>query len=268
MMNEQEYLGLLRLCINSDRVPNRTGIDTLQSPPGQQLKLDLHGNKLPLLTTKKMNYRAAFVELIWMLRGHSTTEFLHENGVHIWDSWATEDGELGPIYGTQWRSFGGRKGGKDQIVALERGLAADPHSRRHLVSAWDPNSLELQALPPCPFAFQFIVDSRNRLNCVVYQRSADVFLGVPFDMLEFATLTIILAQLHNFAPGTLTMQFGDLHIYVNHIYPAALQLTRDTLTPAHLAVNDKLDSITSLELDDLTVVNYNHHDPIVAKVAV
>ena len=222
---EEQYLDLLRdLLDHGVRRGDRTGTGTL-GLFGRQMRFDL-GRGFPLLTTKKLHWRSIVVELLWFLRGETNVRWLQDRGVSIWDEWADPDGELGPVYGKQWRSWTAPDGRQiDQIARLVEGLRADPYSRRHVVSAWNPAEVEDMALPPCHCLFQFHV-AEGRLSCQLYQRSADVFLGVPFNIASYALLTMMIAKAVGLEPGDFVHTLGDAHLYANHQEQARLQVSR------------------------------------------
>ena len=221
----QQYLDLLdRVLRTGGKKSDRTGTGTL-SVFGHQMRFDLAAG-FPLLTTKKLHTKSIIVELLWFLRGDTNIAYLKDNGVSIWNEWADEDGELGPVYGHQWRSWPAPDGGKiDQIAQVVAGLRKNPDSRRHIVTAWNPAEVDQMALPPCHCLFQFYV-ADGRLSCQLYQRSADIFLGVPFNIASYALLTLMVAQVTGLKPGEFVHTLGDAHIYSNHIEQANIQLSR------------------------------------------
>ena len=225
---EFQYLNLLRdILDNGVRRDDRTGTGTL-GVFGRQIRFDL-ARGFPLLTTKKLHLRSILVELLWFLRGDTNIAWLKENGCSIWDEWADASGDLGPVYGKQWRSWATPNGETiDQITRLVEGLKTNPNSRRHIVSAWNPGDIDDMALPPCHCLFQFFV-ADGKLSCQLYQRSADVFLGVPFNIASYALLTLMVAQVCGLEPGEFVHTFGDAHLYLNHVEQAELQLTRQPL---------------------------------------
>ena len=263
----KQYLDLLRL-VREQGVPrsDRTGVGTV-GIFGHQLRFDL-ADGFPLLTTKKLHVKAIIHELLWFLSGSTNIRYLKENGVGIWDEWADESGELGPVYGKQWRSWAAPDGRAiDQIAQLLHGLKADPFSRRHIVSAWNPAEVDDMALPPCHCLFQFHV-AEGRLSCQLYQRSADVFLGVPFNIASYALLTQMVAQVTGYAPGEFIHSFGDTHLYSNHIEQADLQLRREPRPLPRIRINPDVRSLFDFVYDDFRVEDYHPHPAIKAEVAV
>ena len=263
---EWQYLNLLRdILDNGVRRDDRTGTGTL-GVFGRQIRFDL-SKGFPLLTTKKLHTRSIFIELLWFLRGETNIGWLKDNGVGIWDEWADENGDLGPVYGKQWRSWAAPNGQSiDQIQKLIHGLKTNPNSRRHIVSAWNPADVDDMALPPCHCLFQFFV-ADGKLSCQLYQRSADVFLGVPFNIASYALLTIMLAQVVGLEPGDFVHTFGDAHLYLNHLEQAELQLTRAPLPLPTLTVAPKSD-LFAYELSDFVLNDYQSWPHIKAAVAV
>ncbi|WP_303719128.1 thymidylate synthase [Brevundimonas naejangsanensis] len=263
---EQQYLNLLRdILDNGVRRDDRTGTGTL-GVFGRQMRFDL-SRGFPLLTTKKLHTRSIFIELLWFLRGETNIAWLKDNGVSIWDEWADADGDLGPVYGKQWRSWAAPNGQSiDQIAKLVHGLKTNPNSRRHIVSAWNPADVDDMALPPCHCLFQFFV-ADGKLSCQLYQRSADVFLGVPFNIASYALLTHMLAKVVGLEPGDFVHTFGDAHLYLNHLEQAELQLTRAPLPLPTLSVADK-DDLFGFELSDFVLNDYQSWPHIKAAVAV
>jgi thymidylate synthase len=263
----QAYLDLLRLVRERGVTrSDRTGTGTL-SLFGHQMRFDL-AKGFPLLTTKKLHRKSIIHELLWFLAGDTNTAYLKANGVSIWDEWADEAGNLGPVYGAQWRSWPARDGGTiDQIAEVERSLKADPYSRRHIVSAWNPADLPRMALAPCHCLFQFYV-AEGRLSCQLYQRSADVFLGVPFNIASYALLTMMMAQVTNLEPGEFVHTFGDVHLYLNHIEQAEEQLTRELRPLPRMALNPAVRSIFDFAYEDFTLTGYHPHPAIKAPIAV
>jgi thymidylate synthase len=221
----------------------------------------------PLLTTKKLHVKSIIVELLWFLRGDTNIQHLHDHGVSIWDEWADENGDLGPVYGKQWRSWAAPDGRSiDQITQLVTGLKANPYSRRHIVSAWNPSEVDDMALPPCHCLFQFFV-AEGRLSCQLYQRSADMFLGVPFNIASYALLTLMVAQATGLKPGEFVHTLGDAHLYKNHMDQAKLQLTRQPLPFPSLTLAPKTD-LFGFEYADFKLENYQAHPGIAAPIAV
>ena len=268
---EQPYLDLLDEVLTSGvERSDRTGVGTL-GVFGRQMRFDL-ARGFPLLTTKRVHFKSVALELLWFLRGDTNVRWLQERGVSIWDEWADADGELGPVYGAQWRSWAAPDGRViDQIARLLEGLRTDPFSRRHIVSAWNPADVEAMALAPCHCLFQFFVAPQaggpGRLSCQLYQRSADVFLGVPFNIASYALLTHMVAQSAGLEPGDFIHTMGDAHLYLNHIAQAELQLTRAPLAPPRLTLAPKTD-LFAFGYDDIGLESYAAHPPIKAKVAV
>lgn len=268
---EWQYLSLLRdILDNGVRRDDRTGTGTL-GVFGRQMRFDL-SKGFPLLTTKKLHTRSIFIELLWFLRGETNIAWLKDNGVSIWDEWADANGELGPVYGKQWRSWAAPNGQNiDQIQKLVHGLKVNPNSRRHIVSAWNPADVDDMALPPCHCLFQFFVAPNEKgggkLSCQLYQRSADVFLGVPFNIASYALLTHMLAQVVGLEPGDFVHTFGDAHLYLNHLEQAELQLSRSPLPLPTLTIADK-DDLFGFELSDFVLNGYQAWPHIKAPVAV
>ncbi|WP_046652925.1 thymidylate synthase [Brevundimonas diminuta] len=263
---EWQYLNLLRdILDNGVRRDDRTGTGTL-GVFGRQMRFDL-SKGFPLLTTKKLHTRSIFIELLWFLRGETNIAWLKDNGVSIWDEWADASGDLGPVYGKQWRSWAAPNGASiDQIQKLVHGLKTNPNSRRHIVSAWNPADVDDMALPPCHCLFQFVV-ADGKLSCQLYQRSADVFLGVPFNIASYALLTHMLAKIVGLEPGDFVHTFGDAHLYLNHLEQAELQLSRAPLPLPTLSVADK-DDLFGFELSDFVLNDYQSWPHIKAPVAV
>ncbi|GAA1452623.1 thymidylate synthase [Nesterenkonia lacusekhoensis] len=245
---------------------DRTGTGT-RSVFGRQIRFDL-AESFPLITTKRVHFRSVALELLWFLRGDSNATWLQERGVRIWNEWADEDGELGPIYGVQWRSWPTPDGGSlDQISQVIDQLKTSPDSRRHVVSAWNPGQIEDMALPPCHILFQFYV-ADGRLSCQLYQRSADMFLGVPFNIASYSLLTLMVAQQVGLEPGEFIWSGGDCHIYDNHVEQVQEQLSRQAYPAPQLKLVRTPDSIFDYELEDFEVLDYQHHPTIKAPVAV
>lgn len=250
--------------------PDRTGTGT-KGVFGRQIRFDL-SEGFPLLTTKRVHFKSVAVELLWFLRGDTNVAWLQEHGCSIWDEWADEAGELGPVYGKQWRSWAAPDGRVvDQVARLVEGLKTNRYSRRHVVSAWNPAEVDDMALPPCHCLFQFFVapgpDGRDRLSCQLYQRSADIFLGVPFNIASYALLTEMVAAETGLAPGEFVHSFGDLHLYLNHQDQARLQLTRD-IRPSPRLVLAERPRLFDYEPQDIAVEAYQPHPAIKAPVAV
>jgi thymidylate synthase len=263
----QQYLTLVRHILDHGvRKSDRTGTGTL-SVFGEQLRFDL-GAGFPLLTTKKVHLRSIIHELLWFLAGDTNVRYLNENKVTIWDEWADENGELGPIYGYQWRSWPAADGRHiDQISQVIDSIRRDPDSRRHIVSAWNVGDLDRMALSPCHALFQFYV-ADGRLSCQLYQRSADVFLGVPFNIASYALLTLMVAQVCDLQPGQFVHTFGDVHLYRNHIEQAKEQLTRDPRPLPSMQLNPAVRSIFDFKFSDFTLESYDPHPGIKAPIAV
>ncbi len=245
---------------------DRTGTGT-RSVFGHQMRFDL-SEKFPLLTTKKMFLKGVIYELLWFLQGSTNTKYLTENNVHIWDEWADEDGELGPVYGRQWRHWESRDGRViDQISKIVDQIKKNPDSRRHIVSAWNVGEIENMALPPCHLLFQFYVDD-GKLSCQLYQRSADVFLGVPFNIASYALLTLMMAQICDLKPGEFVHTFGDAHIYTNHFEQIKEQLSRKPLTPPVMKINPNVKNIFDFTFEDFELQEYEYHPAIKGKISV
>ena len=245
---------------------DRTGTGTL-SIFGHQMEFDL-SDGFPLVTTKKVHLKSIVHELIWFLQGSTNISYLKENGVSIWDEWADEKGDLGPVYGAQWRSWpDGNNGTIDQIQNLIQGIKTNPDSRRHIVSAWNPALVDEMALPPCHSLFQFYV-ANEELSCQLYQRSADIFLGVPFNIASYALLTHMVAHVCNLKAGKFVHTFGDAHLYLNHLDQAKLQLSRDTKILPQLKLNSEIKNIFDFKFEDIEIINYESHPSISAPIAV
>jgi thymidylate synthase len=263
---EFQYLNLLRdILDNGVRRDDRTGTGTL-GVFGRQIRFDL-AQGFPLLTTKKLHLRSILVELLWFLRGDTNIAWLKENGCSIWDEWADASGDLGPVYGKQWRSWATPNGETiDQITRLVEGLKTNPNSRRHIVSAWNPGDIDDMALPPCHCLFQFFV-ADGKLSCQLYQRSADVFLGVPFNIASYALLTLMVAQVCGLEPGEFVHTFGDAHLYLNHVEQAELQLTRQPLPLPVMTITPHAD-LFAYAPADFVLSDYTPWPHIKAAVAV
>ena len=263
----KQYHDLMRHVLDKGvRKSNRTGVDTI-STFGYQTRYDL-SQGFPLVTTKKIHTKSAVHELLWFLRGDTNIKYLKDNGVSIWNEWADENGDLGPVYGRQWRSWPGKNGQTiDQIAQIVQEIKTNPDSRRLIVSAWNPADIPDMALAPCHCLFQFYV-ADGKLSCQLYQRSADVFLGVPFNIASYALLTLMIAQVAGLKPGDFVHSFGDLHIYVNHLEQVNLQLTRAPYTLPTLELNPYVKDIFSFKFEDFELQNYQHHPAIRAEVAV
>lgn len=301
----KQYLDLLRHVFDNGVERNdRTGTGTF-SVFGYQFRHDLSSG-FPLLTTKKVFLKGIIHELLWMISGDTNIKYLTDNGVHIWDEWSDSDGALGPVYGAMWRSWPNSDGSSiDQIKAVVESIKNSPDSRRHIVTAWNPSVVKKQALPPCHCFFQFYVSSpnkweliddygtfglydngndqetfpheeikkinaemRNRLSCQLYQRSADVFLGVPFNIASYALLTMMVAQVCDLEPGDFVHTFGDVHIYKNHVDQVKLQLTREPLPLPKMIINKNINNIDDFKYEDFKIVDYKYHPPIKGKVSV
>jgi len=263
----KQYLDLMRHVLeHGDEKTDRTGTGTL-SVFGWQMRFPLRDG-FPLLTTKKLHTRSIIHELLWFLQGNTNIHYLKENGVSIWDEWADETGELGPVYGKQWRRWESTDGRTvDQISALVDNLKNNPDSRRHLVTAWNPGEIGRMALPPCHVLFQFYV-ANGRLSCQLYQRSADIFLGVPFNIASYALLTLMLAQVCGYQPGDFIWTGGDCHLYLNHLDQAHEQLSRELRALPVMQINPAVDDIFAFRFEDFSLTGYDPHPHIKASVAV
>jgi len=263
----RQYLELMRhVAERGHRKDDRTGTGTL-SVFGWQMRFDL-AEGFPLLTTKKLHTRSIIHELLWFLRGDTNIKYLKDNKVSIWDEWADENGELGPVYGKQWRRWETPDGRSiDQIAQLIEALKKNPDSRRHIVSAWNPGEIEGMALPPCHALFQFYV-AGGKLSCQLYQRSADIFLGVPFNIASYALLTMMVAQVCGYELGDFVWTGGDCHLYVNHLEQTKLQLSREPRALPTMRINPDVKDIFAFTIDDFTLEGYDPHPHISAPVAV
>ena len=263
----QQYLDLMRYVLEGGVEKNdRTGTGTL-STFGYQMRFDL-ADGFPLLTTKKLHLKSILYELLWMLNGETNVRYLNEHGVTIWDEWADAEGELGPVYGAQWRSWSGPDGQTiDQISWVVEEINRNPESRRLVVSAWNPAQLDQMALPPCPAMFQFYVRG-GRLSCQLYQRSGDIFLGVPFNIASYALLTQMMAQVTGLELGEFIHTLGDAHLYRNHLEQANLQLQREPRPLPHLELNPEVRSILEFDYGDFTLTSYRPHPHIKAAISV
>lgn len=263
----KQYLDLMQHILdNGIEKGDRTGTGT-KSIFGHQMRFDLSGG-FPAVTTKKLHFRSIIHELLWFLSGDNNIRYLKENGVSIWDEWADQNGDLGPVYGVQWRSWPGSDGKTyDQISNLIAQIKNKPDSRRHIVSAWNVPYIDSMALPPCHTMFQFYV-AEGRLSCQLYQRSADVFLGVPFNIASYAMLTMMIAQVCDLEPGDFIHTLGDAHLYSNHIEQAQLQLSRSTRELPKMIINPDVKDIFAFKYEDFELINYNPHPGIKAPIAV
>jgi thymidylate synthase len=263
----RQYLELMRhVAERGHRKDDRTGTGTL-SVFGWQMRFDL-AEGFPLLTTKKLHTRSIIHELLWFLRGDTNIKYLKDNGVSIWNEWADENGELGPVYGKQWRRWespGGRS--IDQMALLIDALKKNPDSRRHIISAWNPAEVDRMALPPCHALFQFYV-AGGKLSCQLYQRSADIFLGVPFNIASYALLTMMVAQVCGYEPGDFVWTGGDCHLYANHMEQTQLQLSRELRPLPTMRINPDVKDLFAFSIDDFTLEGYDPHPHISAPVAV
>jgi thymidylate synthase len=262
-----QYHELLRLVLNEGRFkPDRTGTGTL-AVFGAQARFPLGGG-FPAVTTKKLHFKSIIYELLWFLRGDTNVKYLNEHGVTIWDEWAGPDGDLGRVYGAQWcdwRTADGRSINQiDEVIAQ---IKKNPGSRRHIVTAWNPGEVEQMALPPCHALFQFFVQD-GELSCQLYQRSADLFLGVPFNIASYALLTMMVAQVCDLKPGTFVHTFGDLHLYQNHLEQAKLQLSREPRPLPQMKLNPAVKNIHDFKFEDFELVGYDPHPAIKAPIAV
>ncbi len=262
----RQYLNLLEHILqNGVKKGDRTGTGTL-SVFGYQMRFDL-SEGFPLVTTKKLHTKSIIHELLWFLKGDTNIGYLKQNGVRIWDEWADPEGNLGPVYGAQWRSWPAGNGHIDQISEIVTQIKNNPDSRRLMVSAWNVGQLKEMALPPCHVIFQFYV-ADGRLSCQLYQRSADTFLGVPFNIASYSLLTMMVAQVCDLKPGSFIHTFGDVHLYLNHLNQARLQLTRSPRPLPEMTINPDKKNIFAFEYEDFTLTGYDPHPHIKAKVAV
>lgn len=262
-----QYLKLLDHTLkNGVQKSDRTGTGTV-SVFGYQMRFNLEDG-FPMLTTKKLHLKSIIHELLWFLQGDTNVKYLKDNGVSIWNEWANEEGELGPIYGYQWRSWPSHDGKKvDQISQVVNSLKNNPDSRRHLVCAWNVGDIDRMALPPCHILYQFYV-ANGKLSCQLYQRSADIFLGVPFNIASYALLTMMMAQVTGLKPGEFIHTFGDAHIYLNHMEQVNLQLSREPRPLPKMIINPEVKSIFDFKFDDFTLEGYDPHPHIKGAVAV
>ena len=263
----QQYLNLLETVLEKgEKKSDRTGTGTI-SYFGYQMRFDL-SDGFPLLTTKKLHLKSIIYELLWFLKGSTNVKYLQDNGVRIWNEWAREDGELGPIYGYQWRSWPDYQGQQiDQITQVIDSIQNNPNSRRHIVSAWNVGALNDMALPPCHILFQFYV-SNGKLSCQLYQRSADIFLGVPFNIASYALLLMMMAQVTGLKPGHFVHTLGDAHIYLNHIDQVKLQLSREPKGLPTMTLNPEIKSIFDFDFNDFQLDNYEAHPHIKGAISV
>ncbi len=263
----KQYLDLLKFVLeNGHDKSDRTGVGT-RSIFGYQMRFCL-SEGFPLVTTKRLHIKSIIYELLWFLRGETNVKWLQERGVTIWDEWADENGELGPVYGSQWRSWPDGKGGAiDQIEKLVAGIKSNPDSRRHIVSAWNPAEIDNMALPPCHCLFQFYV-ANGKLSCQLYQRSADIFLGVPFNIASYALLTHMIADIVGLKVGEFIHILGDAHIYSNHFEQAKLQLSREPRALPKLKILNHHTKLTDYKYEDFRIIDYNPHQSIKAPIAV
>jgi thymidylate synthase len=262
-----QYLDLLdHVLKNGYKKPDRTGTGTI-SVFGYQMRFDLQEG-FPLLTTKKLHLSSILYELLWFLKGSTNVQYLHENGVTIWDEWARPDGELGPVYGYQWRSWPKPDGTHvDQIARVVESIKNNPDSRRHIVSAWNVGELDKMALPPCHLLFQFYV-AGDKLSCQMYQRSCDIFLGVPFNITSYALLTLMMAQVTGLKPGEFIHTLGDAHIYLNHLEQVKLQLTRTPFPLPRMIINPEIHDILSFSFSDFNLQDYQAHPHIKGQISI
>jgi thymidylate synthase len=263
----RQYHDLLRLVLDRGQSrDDRTGTGTL-SIFGAQARFDLREN-FPLLTTKKLHLKSIIHELLWFLHGDTNIRYLHEHGVRIWDEWANENGDLGRVYGAQWRDWRGENGVRvDQIDAVIAQINSNPQSRRLIVSAWNPAEIDKMALPPCHVLFQFYVQD-GELSCQLYQRSADLFLGVPFNIASYSLFTLMVAQVCDLKPGEFIHTFGDLHLYRNHLEQARAQLSRELRPLPRMQLNPAIKNIRDFRFEDFQLVDYDPHPAIKAPIAV
>lgn len=263
----KQYLDLLQRVLDEGvKKEDRTGTGTL-SVFGHQMRFNLQDG-FPLVTTKKLHVRSILIELLWFLRGETNIKYLKENNVSIWDEWADENGELGPVYGSQWRSWPDYDGGHiDQISMLVDSIKNNPDSRRHMLSAWNVAMVDKMALPPCHVLFQFYV-ANGKLSCQLYQRSADLFLGVPFNIASYATLTLMMAQVTGLEPGEFIHTFGDAHIYLNHVDQCKLQISREPKSLPKMILNPQVNSIFEFTYDDLKIEGYDAHPHIKGEISI
>ena len=261
----KQYHNLLRTILEKgEKKSDRTGTGTI-SIFGHQMRFNLNDG-FPCITTKKLHLRSIIHELLWFLKGDTNINYLKDNGVSIWDEWADDNGDLGPVYGKQWRKWEGLNGAHDQIKQVIEQIKSNPNSRRHIVSAWNVSDIQSMALAPCHILFQFYV-VEGKLSCQLYQRSADIFLGVPFNIASYALLTHMVAKVCNLEVGEFIHTLGDAHLYKNHLEQADEQLSRTPLTPPQIKIKPRSD-IDDFVYEDFELINYEHHPHIAAKVAV
>ena len=261
----KQYLEILKDVLeNGKDADNRTGIYA-RKVFGRQMRFDL-SKGFPLVTTKKTFFKGIVHELIWLISGNTNIKYLRDNNVHIWDEWADENGNLGPVYGHQWRNFNSQ--GYDQIKDIIERIKNNPQDRRIIVSAWNPAQINQMALPPCHCFFQFDVSPDNKLNCMLYQRSCDMFLGVPFNIASYSLLTMMIAQVCDLQPGEFVHTLGNAHIYSNHFEQVKLQLTREPLPLPMVKINPNVKNIDDFRFEDFELVNYQSHPAIKGEVAV
>lgn len=263
----KQYLDLLEHVLeNGVRKEDRTGTGTI-SVFGYQMRFSLE-NSFPVLTTKKLHLRSIIYELLWFIRGETNIKFLTDNGVKIWNEWADKEGNLGPVYGYQWRSWPAADGRHiDQLAGVIDSIKASPDSRRHIVSAWNVGEIGRMALPPCHLLFQFYV-AEGKLSCMLYQRSCDIFLGVPFNIASYSLLTLMVAQVTGLKPGEFIHTLGDAHIYLNHIEQARLQLTREPYALPRMVLNPEIGNISDFSYEDFTLIDYISHPHIKGEISV
>jgi thymidylate synthase len=263
----KQYLGLLdHVLTNGTKKSDRTGTGTI-SVFGYQMRFNL-GDGFPLLTTKKMHLKSILHELLWFISGDTNIKYLRDNGVKIWDEWADEVGNLGPVYGSQWRSWPTADGRKiDQLINVINSIKTTPDSRRHIVNAWNVGEIEKMALPPCHILFQFYV-ADGRLSCQLYQRSCDIFLGIPFNIASYSLLTLMVAQATSLKPGEFIHTLGDAHIYLNHIDQVKLQLTREPYKLPKMTISPDVTDISKFRYEDFTLSDYLYHSHIKGDISV
>jgi thymidylate synthase len=263
----KQYLELLKFVIEKgNKKADRTGVGTL-SVFGYQMKFDLEQG-FPLITTKKVHLKSLLYELLWFIQGNTNIKYLNDHGVSIWNDWADKNGDLGPVYGRQWRSWVAADGSSiDQLLNLVTEIKQNPNSRRLIVSAWNVGEIDKMALPPCHTMFQFYV-AEGKLSCQLYQRSADIFLGVPFNIASYSLLTMMLAQVCGLVPGTFVHTLGDAHLYINHMDQANIQLSRNPRPLPQMEINKNIHNIFEFDYEDFKLIDYNPHPTIKAPIAV